>query len=91
MPFEPGERVCARVQAGAGHTRLPAYLQGKPGVVTRLLGEYPFSDERAGGNVDAPGQRLYTVRFAATDVWPNASPGDAIAADLFESYLEGVR
>lgn len=88
MAFEIGERVRTRSQNVAGHTRLPAYLQRRPGVVARILGEFPLADERASGRKDAQKERLYTVRFVARDVWPDASAGDAIAADLFEAYLE---
>jgi len=87
MAFEIGQRVRTRAQAATGHTRLPAYLQRTQGVVVALLGEFPFADERAMGR-GARAERLYTVRFAARDVWPDAAAGDAIAADLFESYLE---
>jgi hypothetical protein len=88
MSFEIGERVRTRAAATAGHTRLPAYLQRRPGVVAKVLGEFPLADERASGRRDAPTERLYTVCFVARDVWPDAPAGDAIAADLFEAYLE---
>jgi hypothetical protein len=88
VAFEIGERVRTRAQNAAGHTRLPAYWQRKPGVVAKALGEFPLADERASGRGGAPEQRLYTVRFVARDVWPDAPAGDAIAADLFEAYLE---
>jgi hypothetical protein len=88
MPFDVGERVRTRGQSAAGHTRLPAYLQRRPGVVAKILGEFPLADERASGRRDAPSQRLYTVCFAARDVWPDARTGDTICADLFEAYLE---
>jgi nitrile hydratase subunit beta len=91
MAFEIGERVRTRAQAAGGHTRLPAYLQRTSGIVVELLGEFPLADERALGRRDARTERLYTVRFAARDVWPDAPAGDTIAADLFESYLEGAR
>jgi nitrile hydratase subunit beta len=89
MAFKIGERVRTRAQVADGHTRLPAYLQRRPGVVASLLGEFPFADKRASG-LDAPKERLYTVRFAACDVWSGAPDRDTIAADLFEPYLELV-
>ena len=88
MTFDAGTRVRTKAQRSDGHTRLPAYLQRLPGVVERLLGEFPLPDARAVGPRDAHGRRLYTVRFAAADVWPHAPAGDAILADLFEDYLE---
>jgi hypothetical protein len=90
MAFEIGERVRTRAQAAGGHTRLPAYLQRKPGVVANLLGEFALPDARAAGHPEAAKERLYSVRFAARDVWPDAAPEDAIVADLFEPYLESA-
>lgn len=89
MPFEPGARIRTRAQRADGHTRLPRYLEMSPGTVVRRLGEYAFADERSEGNVNARRDALYTVEFTARDVWgQEARPGDVIAADLFESYLE---
>jgi nitrile hydratase len=90
MNFEVGALVRTRPQRSGGHTRLPAYLQRRQGIVERVLGEFPLADDRATGRGDARKQRLYTVRFAAHDVWPNAPSGDAILADLFEEYLEPI-
>ncbi len=90
--FEPGDRVRTLAQRKSGHTRLPGYLQRKPGIVERRIGEFAFADERAAGRPGARREALYTVRFAARDVWGGrATAGDSIAADLFESYLEPDR
>jgi nitrile hydratase len=71
-----------------GHTRLPAYLRGRPGRIERVLGTMAFADARACGDRCAA-QTAYTVRFAAADVFGvDADPAGAICADLFESYLE---
>ena len=51
-----------------GHTRLPAYLRGRPGVVVWDLGTLPFADARAAGDSTAS-QRAFTVRFANPDIW----------------------
>lgn len=72
----------------SGHTRLPGYLRGRPGRIERVLGTMAFADARAGGD-RAASQTVYTVRFAAADVWgADADRGGTICADLFESYLE---
>ncbi len=90
MGFEVGAPVRARAQRRDGHTRLPGYLQRRSGVVERVLGTFPFADDRAAGRCDAPKRLLYTVRFAANDVWADAPRGDTLCADLFEDYLEAI-
>ncbi len=87
--FEVEARVRTRAQRQGGHTRLPGYLQRKPGVVARVLGAFAFSDERAASAGIARNEVVYTVVFNGRDVWgPQAAAGDTIAADLFEAYLE---
>jgi nitrile hydratase len=81
--FAIGDRVRTRVMNPPGHTRLPAYLRGRPGRIDFVLGTLPFPDARAAGIVTAA-QTAYTVRFATADVDPHGS----ICADLFETYLE---
>lgn len=88
MAFELGDRVRTRLNNPEGHTRLPAYLRGRIGYIERVVGAFPFSDERASGRADAPAQTLYTVRFAGSDVWGRDAQDAVISADLFESYLE---
>jgi nitrile hydratase subunit beta len=90
MGFEVGAIVRARAQRYEGHTRLPGYLQRCSGVIERVLGEFPLADDRAAGRPDAPKRCLYTVRFAANEVWSDAPRGDTLRADLFEDYLEAV-
>jgi hypothetical protein len=86
--FAVGDHVRTRVANPARHTRMPAYLRGRPGRIEYVLGTLPFSDERATGAVSAA-QTAYTVRFASADVWgADGDPRGSICADLFESYLE---
>ncbi len=86
--FAIGDRVRARVMNPPGHTRLPAYLCGRPGRIDVVLGTLPFPDARATGIVSAT-QTAYTVRFATRDVWgDDVDPRGSICADLFETYLE---
>ncbi|HVA38651.1 MAG TPA: SH3-like domain-containing protein [Candidatus Dormibacteraeota bacterium] len=87
--FHVGDAVRARVMNPAGHTRLPAYLRGKPGTVESVHGLFPLADERARGVEDASRQALYTVAFRAEEVW-GADAGEAFAihADLWDGYLE---
>ena len=90
MHFESGRTVRTRNDNPEGHTRLPAYLRGRTGVVDRVVGRFPFPDSRALG-VEAPAHVLYTVRFAGDEVFgSHCSPNVTILADLFEPYLEAV-
>ena len=73
-----------------GHTRLPRYTRGKVGVVIRNNGAFALQDTDTngiwlGGRV----QPVYTVRFAARDLWGSqASARDVVHVDLWEDYLE---
>ena len=90
--FRPGEDVRARNLHPPGHTRLPRYARGKAGVVTRDNGVYALQDtNEAGQALDRPPQHVYTVRFAACDLWgERASPRDTVYVDLWEDHLEPV-
>lgn len=87
-PFAVGQRVRTKAQKRVGHTRLPAYLQQRRGLIVRALGRFPLADERALNPETARSRELYTVRFEAPEVWPDASWSGSICADLFEDYLE---
>jgi len=87
VSFAAGDRVTTILANPPGHTRLPAYLRGKPGIVVAERGAFPLADLRAAG-CDAPPEALYTVGFAGADVWGvDAEAGTTIYADLWESYL----
>ena len=74
----------------AGHTRLPRYVRGKPGIVQRHHGAHVFPDTNAHYQGEQP-QHLYSVRFEGRDLWGDvAGPRDAVLLDLWESYLERV-
>ena len=90
--FRPGQDVRARNLHPPGHTRLPRYTRGKSGVVTRDNGVYALQDtDEAGQALDRPPQHVYTVRFAARDLWgERASPRDTVYVDLWEDHLEPV-
>jgi nitrile hydratase beta subunit len=85
--FVPGQRVRARIVNPAHHTRLPRYLRGRTGVIAHCHGVHVFPDSNAQGLGEAP-QPLYTVRFAATEVWGEDTTAESVCADLWESYLE---
>ena len=90
MPFEVGQAVRTRLMNPDGHTRIPVYLRGRSGRIEDVAGTFDLSDARAKGIRDVR-ERLYTVLFAARDVWgADADPTQTLAADLYESYLEPV-
>ncbi|GAB4225179.1 MAG: nitrile hydratase subunit beta [Methyloligellaceae bacterium] len=85
--FKPGDRVRTRAMGSAGHTRLPGYLRGRSGIVEAYRGAHLLPDVNALQEERA--EPLYTVGFAARDLWPEAADSkDTIFADLWESYLE---
>ena len=93
--FRVGEDVRARHPAAnalvsGGHTRLPAYAQGRLGTVRRIHGAHVLPDSNAHFLGEAP-EPLYSVRFPANELFPNegsARSGDEVFLDLWESYLE---
>ncbi|MEO1000998.1 MAG: nitrile hydratase subunit beta, partial [Pseudomonadota bacterium] len=59
--FALGDRVCARVDAPATHTRLPRYARGRVGEVVMHHGCHVFADRNA-IEYGAAGEHLYAVR-----------------------------
>ena len=86
--FAVGDVVVTSDRASEGHTRLPAYLRGRRGIVALLNGFWVFPDSHIGGGPEAP-TWVYAVRFNAADLWPDALTHD-VCADLFEPYLEAA-
>lgn len=85
--FAPGDLVRTRVMHPQHHTRLPRYLRGKYGTVTRLHGAHVFPDTNARYLGEQP-QWLYTVRFDAAELWGTDTTANAVYADCWEPYLE---
>jgi nitrile hydratase beta subunit len=86
--FRIGQRVRTSAHPVPHHTRLPAYVRGKTGVVERLHGSHVFADTHAQGLGEQP-QPLYTVVFDGVEVWgADAAPGLRVSVDAWQSYLE---
>jgi nitrile hydratase len=86
--FKAGQRVRARNINPTGHTRLPRYARGKPGVIVRDHGVFVFPDSNAHFRGENP-QHLYSVRFAARDLWgTQAAPRDFVYLDMWDDYLD---
>jgi nitrile hydratase len=85
--FALGDAVTTQTCNPSGHTRLPRYLRGKRGRIVAVRGAFPLADLRAQGRDAAP-EPLYTVGFAAAEVWGrDAEANETLHADLWESYL----
>jgi len=88
--FRLGQRVVTRPAPVDHHTRLPAYLRGKTGVIERIHGAHVFADSHAQGLGEDP-QWLYTVSFDAVELWGGeARAGDGVSFDAWQPYLEAV-
>ncbi len=86
--FTAGDTVRARNIHPEGHTRLPRYVRGHIGTIERDHGAHVLPDSNAHHQGEAP-QTLYTVRFAARELWGSArNEADAVYLDLWESYLD---
>lgn len=84
--FSAGDRVRTRAGQVDHHTRLPGYVAGRVGTIERLHGAHVFPDTHAHELGEQP-QWLYTVVFDATNLWSDASPGQTVSVDAWESYL----
>ena len=84
-----GDRVRAVSRVSTHHTRLPGYVHGKCGVIERAHGMHVFADANAQGLGEQP-QWLYTVTFAAIELWPDTLLGHTVSIDAWESYLEAA-
>ena len=67
----------------------PAYVRGRKGVVHTYVGPEILADASAAGDIRK--EPLYTVRFEAAALWPEAIlRRAAVYLDLWESYLESA-
>jgi nitrile hydratase beta subunit len=82
-----GDAVRAKPHGATGHTRLPAYVRGRYGVIDASHGAHVLPDMNAFGEDRA--EPLYTVAFDAAELWPEAAGRlDRVFVDLWESYLD---
>jgi nitrile hydratase beta subunit-like protein len=84
--FHPGQRVRTRLADPPWHTRLPRYARGRVGEVDAVRRPQPLPDDRARRNPDPRVEPVYTVRFAARELWGEGT--HTVTVDLWESYLE---
>jgi nitrile hydratase len=85
--FAVGDRVRARVASPLGHTREPRYVRGRTGVVERDHGVFVFADTHATTGDPKP-QHVYSVCFAAAELWGPDAEGGTVNVDLWDDHLE---
>lgn len=83
--FAPGEPIVARNHHPPGHTRLPRYVRGRPGIIAAVQGFHVFPDANADGQGEDP-HWLYSVAFRARDLFGAGS--HEVFVDCWEPYLE---
>ena len=85
--FSVGQRVRTKTSITAFHTRLPAYVRGRVGVIEDCHGSQPLADASARGVIKL--EPLYTIAFEAASLWPEAQARrERVFVDAWESYLE---
>jgi nitrile hydratase subunit beta len=86
--FHLKQRVRARNINPAGHTRLPRYVRGRTGMIDRVCAPVALQDA-VGDDLGGRVQHLYTVRFAARELWgEHVNRLDSVYVDLWEDHLE---
>ena len=87
--FSPGDRVRIREDFPVGHFRVPIYVRGMVGTVTRKFGTFG-NPELLAYALKGPKKALYEVRFRQCEVWPDyaGSPNDTLDIDIYEHWLE---
>jgi hypothetical protein len=84
--FVPGETVRARTVDPRHHTRVPRYVRGHAGRIVDVAGTWPLADDMAVRSARPRVEPVYTVAFAARDLWGEGEHD--VLLELWESYLE---
>lgn len=90
--FAVDDQVVVRDIEPVRHAHLPLFVRGKSGVVERLLGDFafpvmPMPDGTAEAR-ESSRQPVYSVRFAARELWGPAAPGrDSVNFSIWHDYL----
>lgn len=87
--FAPGSRVRAVPGDPPHHTRIPRYVRGHVGEIVAVEGTAVLPDDRARRLPEPRKEPVYTVRFAARDLWGEGT--HSVAVGLWESYLEEAK
>ncbi|KAA6212336.1 nitrile hydratase subunit beta [Streptomyces albofaciens JCM 4342] len=84
--YSVGEPVRVRPADPPHHTRVPRYVRGHVGHVVVVQPPCPLPDDVARRRDPFRVLPVYTVRFAARDLW--GSGAHIVLTDLWECYLE---
>ena len=87
--FHPDERVRVANAITSGHTRVPRYLRRHTGRVEQIACAWPNPGESAASGTYGEPELVYTVAFAASDVF-GSDADHTITADLGESDLQAA-
>lgn len=85
--FAVGDAVRVLDDVFSGHTRCPAYVRGRSGIVTGAgpVANVPELEAHLGHQV---GETTYRVRFDASQLWPgNHETAHSVTVDLYEHHL----
>jgi nitrile hydratase len=86
--FAVGDVVRVRDLHFAGHTRCPAYVRGRTGIVVGLEVRAPVPELEAHLQLKIE-EQTYAVQFSAEELWGDeAEPNNVVHVDLYERYLE---
>ncbi len=87
--FKVGDTVKARDINPVSHTRLPRYIRGRTGRITRDHGVFSFPDTSAASGTHSDPQHVYSVRFEGSELWgAGANANACVYIDLFDDYLD---
>lgn len=87
--FKVADQVLVRNHQPVTHTRLPAYIRAQQGVVAEVHGCHIYPDSHASGQGEDP-RWLYSVEFAAADLWGDPDNRSMVMVDCWEPYLQPV-
>jgi len=88
--YDIGAAVKVRTGTPTGHCRTPYYLRGLRGRVSVVLGPFLDPEKLGHGLPGYPRRVLYRVQFDQRNIWPDykGAPGDTLAADILEHWLD---
>ena len=84
-----GVRVKVKSKSLRTHTRAPAYIQGKIGIIERFCGSFRNPETLAYGKNGLPKEFLYRIRFFQREVWEDyeGNSSDTIDVEIYHNWL----
>lgn len=88
--FQVGDKVAIDVRFPIGHYRVPLYVRGKSGTVTKIIERTAVNNEEEAFGRNA-GSKLHYYRLSIPmqDLWPDyrGSLSDSLNIEIFETWL----